>query len=261
MFRVCDSLLPDCVLPVINFLPTATKSALIIVEHASLVEEMQNKVQSAFRTNETNTDFCFVEGSFLYKNPANAVNDSSRFTADQREARAQQHMDVLNDLTSEIEEDGGVGSDEQWAKRAKVEKAMDKCNDVAKGMMQTVMQIKLLLPTSKEVAKDRHFAKKPYIDGPAGKRVDGEMCTTDGYFESIIWENWTKEHDWLPTDADYYPSIYVRPVINAGIDFTVRWAVDTILQDMGYEVADPQAKQCCGEGCCERGRSGSSTDW
>lgn len=222
---------------------------------------MQNRVQLIFRTNEANTDFCFIEGSFLYKNPADAVNDSSRLTSDQREARAQQHMDDLNDLTSEIEQEGGVGSDEQWAIRAKIEKAINDCSDLAKGMMQTMMQIKLLLPTSKEIVKARHFAQKTHIDSPAGERVAGQMHTTDGYFESVVWNNWTKGHDWLPTDADYYPGIYVRPVIDAGIDFTVRWAVDTILRDLGYDVADPQEKRCCGEGCCERGRSGSSTDW
>ena len=130
--------------------------------------------------------------------------------------------------------------------------AYQNINAAAKQDLMSHFDIKLFLPTSKTQAKSRRFARRLYIDAPHGDRLPGQMWKTDGYFNEIAWGNYLKESAWL-VEADGVESsseavnhgVHVRPVMDLGLEDTVRWAVDVILGELGNKVCVPNPTAQC----------------
>jgi uridine kinase len=104
-------------------------------------------------------------------------------------------------------------------------------NEAAKLQLVDAFDIKLFLPTAKEVAKRRRFERKVYIDQPEGTRVPGQMWKSEGYFEKVVWDNYVKEHAWILGDLDA-EGIDIRPGTDFNVEGTVRWAVGVVLDEL-----------------------------
>ena len=101
----------------------------------------------------------------------------------------------------------------------------------AKNTLMDVFDVRLFLPTAKEVAKRRRFQRATYVDQPEGTRIPGQMWKTEGYFDKVVWENYRKEHAWILGDLDA-EGIDIRPGTDFNIEGTVRWAVDVVLDEL-----------------------------
>ncbi|KAF7909131.1 hypothetical protein BELL_0115g00100 [Botrytis elliptica] len=103
---------------------------------------------------------------------------------------------------------------------------------VAKAALMQEFDIKLFLPTSKEVAKERRLSRFPYIDFPAGGRCPGQMWKSEGYFEEVVWKGYEDSFGWLLREAgkENVDGVFVRTTVDDTVENTVYWAVDVILQ-------------------------------
>jgi len=121
-----------------------------------------------------------------------------------------------------------------------------------KSQLNVLFDIKLFLPTSKHHAKKRRFGRSTYIDPPEGGRQPGQMWKAEGYFEDVAWKGYEDAHGWMFQGSDVHADpkwdasgkvggangVFVRPGLDDGIEVTVRWAVDTILKELGFRVSD-----------------------
>lgn len=89
------------------------------------------------------------------------------------------------------------------------------------------------------------------------------MWKTYGYFEKVAWKNHTNEHSWLIDEQaeamdeecrfdekKEVKGVSILPKMDAGIEETLRWAVDAILhrmfeQDLADIKAKPPSCRCC----------------
>jgi hypothetical protein len=130
--------------------------------------------------------------------------------------------------------------------------AYQKINAAAKQDLMSHFDIKFFLPTSKTQAKSRRCARHLYIDTPHGDRLPGQMWKTDGYFNEVAWGHYLEESAWL-VEADGVESsseavkhgVHVRPVMDLGLEDTVRWAIDVILGELGNKVCVPNSTAQC----------------
>lgn len=102
---------------------------------------------------------------------------------------------------------------------------------------ETLMQefdIKLFLPTSKEVAKHRRMSRFPYVDFPTGGRHPGQMWKSEGYFDEVAWKGYEDSFDWLLKESgkEIVNGVFVRTTFDDTVENTVEWAVDTILETL-----------------------------
>lgn len=129
--------------------------------------------------------------------------------------------------------------------------------------LMDLFDVKLFLPTSKDIAKRRRFSRKPYIDHPSGYRLGGQYWKTEGYFENVAWPNYQRLHRWLLSDGTakgghkdlsnvgHLVKATISPEVecmyrkkgdvylgklNAGVEETLRWAVEIILAKMVQKV-------------------------
>jgi len=121
-----------------------------------------------------------------------------------------------------------------------------------KSQLNQLFDIKLFLPTSKRHAKERRFRRSTYIDPPEGGRQPGQMWKAEGYFEDVAWKGYEDTHGWMFQGGDVHANpkwdasgkvggangVFIRPGLDDGIEVTVRWAVDTILKELGFRVSD-----------------------
>ncbi|KAM0182567.1 hypothetical protein ACHAPF_000810 [Botrytis cinerea] len=103
---------------------------------------------------------------------------------------------------------------------------------LANAALTQEFDIKLFLPTSKGVAKERRLSRLPYIDFPAGGRYPGQMWKSEGYFEGVVWKGYEDSFDWLlkETGKENVDGVFVRTTVDDTIENTVYWAVEIILQ-------------------------------
>ena len=223
----------------------------ILAPHSSLIAELRGKV-SKWSTSNTasstkerlqglfiqdsiassnNKDaafpkLAFIEGFLLYPDP------TKRSSADNKE-----NVDPSknNDQDAPRQRSAILMMDEQL-------KEYQTLNLQLKDTLMPNFDIKLFLPLSKEQAKERRFGGERYIDAPEGVRVPGQMWKTDGYFEDVAWANYVRESRWLFEDGEECVAsalaeahgVRIRPTVDAGVEETVRWAVDTILKELRY---------------------------
>jgi hypothetical protein len=202
-------------------------------------------------------NLCIVEGFLLYSDPNMA--DSS----DTKEGFGIGSTDIDTPTVPSREENV-----EAPAKNISISHATDKTDDHLHGgperlsrpqdTLMDLFDMKLFLPTSKDVAKRRRFSRKPYIDHPSGYRMGGQYWKTEGYFENVAWPNYQRLHQWLLLDGTTTGSeedlgdvgdlvkaispeaeciywkkgdVHVREM-DAGVEETLRWAVEIILAKM-----------------------------
>ena len=111
--------------------------------------------------------------------------------------------------------------------------------------ISALLDIKLFLTTSRDIAKKRRMESQEYKDlSKGGSRTPGQMWKTEGYFEDVAWKNHVLAHDWIVgwngrpkkhkdvirmvTEAD----VEVRDEVDAGLEDTVAWAVGVILRQL-----------------------------
>jgi len=106
-----------------------------------------------------------------------------------------------------------------------------------KGMME-VFDVKLWLGTSRDVARRRRFGRGVYCDD--GERIPGQMWKTEGYFDGVAWGNYERLNGWLLEGSENAKLGVVRGVHVRGEDWgveeTVGWAVERVLEEMGKVV-------------------------
>ncbi|KAH6671665.1 hypothetical protein B0J14DRAFT_543155 [Halenospora varia] len=108
--------------------------------------------------------------------------------------------------------------------------------------LTSLIQIPLFLPTSKEVAKARRFARNVYVDAHlGGGRHPGQMWKSEGYFERVAWEGYKREFGWLIQDDGVKGKeenegkklgVWIREKEDAGVEETVEWAVGVVLKEL-----------------------------
>jgi len=111
--------------------------------------------------------------------------------------------------------------------------------------LNSLLDVKLFLPTSHDVAKKRRMERPEYIDErKGGRRKPGQMWKTEGYFEDVAWMHHVIEHqqiaDWggapkvtmEAKEAAIKCGIDVRGEVDASLENTVSWAVNVILDQL-----------------------------
>ncbi|KAI4266989.1 MAG: hypothetical protein LQ337_008578 [Flavoplaca oasis] len=108
--------------------------------------------------------------------------------------------------------------------------------------IRSLLDIKILLRTSKEESRARRF-DKPNDKATGHKRKSWD---TRDYFNRTLWPHYAKEHAVLFDHGDVEDrpklklcqavGITVQPLLNMGLDQTLRWMVDVICRESG-EVA------------------------
>ncbi|KAG4028200.1 hypothetical protein MFRU_023g00370 [Monilinia fructicola] len=104
----------------------------------------------------------------------------------------------------------------------------------SKEALMKAFDVKLFLPTSKEVAKHRRLSRLPYVDFPAGGRHPGQMWKSEGYFDDVVWKGYEDSYDWLLKGGGKenvnVNEVCVRPTFDDTVENTVEWAIDIILE-------------------------------
>ncbi|TGO35682.1 hypothetical protein BHYA_0150g00300 [Botrytis hyacinthi] len=193
---------------------------------------MRNDIDTGY-----NYGWIFVEGFLLFSKALDSDDKSS-------------WLDALSEV-----EDRCAGRSENVRQEFKKEAALKESkvmrakeeNVAAKAALMQEFDIKLFLPTSKEVAKERRLSRFPYIDFPAGGRCPGQMWKSEGYFEEVVWKGYEDSFDWLlrETGKENVDGVFVRTTVDDTVENTVYWAVDIILQFLkaGNEVVSKDNAQ------------------
>jgi hypothetical protein len=254
-----------------NLVKTWTKSHAI-TNAESRFEGLQIKSAIETGTGKESLRFklAFVEGFLLFPCPPMPIIPHTSTTnissiADSNKENAPPNDELGNELGTPEERTAFRIMEAQVA-------AFQTLNASAKYQFMDEFDIKLFLPISKNQAKAHRVMRDCYIDAPTGNRVPGQMWKTDGYFEDVVWGNFVQEHEWIFDDGtveghavegealeradmgsvvegdrvikEVRPSIrasqsgvHVRPTVDAGVDETVRWAVNVILEELSKKVS------------------------
>jgi hypothetical protein len=183
-----------------DFLVVASQQDSILQEHRDLVDQMKERVnvwlkehsgssvagphkKGAITTSDAKAavrpTFCFVEGFLLFPSPRQSASSDSN----KENVPPVQHCEPVYRASPPDQREEILAFQTQ--------------NAFAKHRLMSNLDIKLFLPTSKEVAQSRRFQRDCYIDEPIGKRIPGQMWKTAGYFHEVVWSNYVKEHAWL----------------------------------------------------------------
>lgn len=107
------------------------------------------------------------------------------------------------------------------------------------------LDVKLFLATTKATSFRRRFQRPEYIDAPMGMRQEHQPWRSEGYFHCVAWPEYEKEHSWLFRSGNVQDPelkisktcrekrINMRPKMDAGFEFSLEWAIDTILLELG----------------------------
>ncbi|KAF7893400.1 uncharacterized protein EAF02_000938 [Botrytis sinoallii] len=205
----------------------------LIEQYSGVIESMRRRVRECLAVGignhmrndvvaDYNYGWVFVEGFLLF---------SKTLPSDDRS--------TWLDASSEVE-DRCAGRSENVRQKFEKEAALKEDSMmrtkekmvVAKAALMQEFDIKLFLPTSKEVAKERRLSRFPYIDFPAGGRCPGQMWKSEGYFEEVVWKGYEDSFGWLLREAgkENVDGVFVRTTVDDTVENTVYWAVDVILQ-------------------------------
>ncbi|KUJ14461.1 uncharacterized protein LY89DRAFT_686933 [Mollisia scopiformis] len=195
---------------------------------------------------------CFIEGFLLFTDPTKPQTVAPIFDLDTEQRALHIQYQTIADLTHElaVTEPNDPFSVEA---REEIEQEIWDKNLEAKTRMQAVMGLKLFLPTGKETAMERRFARSEYRDWPEGERAPGQMWKTGGYFESVAWKNFQRTHGWMARGdvvedekcgfvEEECMGVCVRPKLDAGIEETLRWAVEAVLCRLCREDVEPETE-------------------
>lgn len=172
-----------------------------------------------------NVKFCFIEGFLLFSGPI--ADEDKANEEDVQEGR------ILADIVKRF---GDIHVSEEQIELMEIYN-QEKSICLKKDLM-SMMDVKLFLLTSKETARTRRQERKEYLDHPHGTRRPGQMWKTRGYFEQIAWPNYLRDHAFLIDEngdvrSKTVTDVQFRDQIDAGIEDTIRWAVQMILAKLG----------------------------
>ncbi|KAF7959232.1 hypothetical protein EAE96_002747 [Botrytis aclada] len=218
-----------------------TDKKKLIEQYSGVIESMRRRVReylalgtSNRMRNDIHADYnygwVFVEGFLLF---SKALPSDDRSLYRNVSSKVEDRCAGRSENVQEFEKEAALKENEIM--RAKEEICLAKLS-----LMQE-FDIKLFLPTSKEVAKERRLSRFPYIDFPAGGRCPGQMWKSEGYFEEVVWKGYEDSFDWLlrETGKENVDGVSVRTTVDDTIENTVYWAIGIILQFLraGNEVA------------------------
>ncbi|TGO62746.1 hypothetical protein BOTNAR_0109g00220 [Botryotinia narcissicola] len=205
----------------------------LIQQYSGVIESMRRRVGEClavgtgnYMRNITVADYnygwVFVEGFLLF---------SKALPSDDKSSWLDTSPEVEDRCTVRSKNVRQEFKKEAALKKSKVMRANEE-KVVAKAALMQEFDIKLFLPTSKEVAKERRLSRFPYIDFPAGGRFPGQMWKSEGYFEEVVWKGYEDSFDWLlrETGRENVDGVFVRTTVDDTVENTVCWAVDIILQ-------------------------------
>ncbi len=102
--------------------------------------------------------------------------------------------------------------------------------------IRELLDVKLLLRTTKEMARARRFEKPDY----AGEHAEEEFWKTSAYFDRVVWPNHVEEHSVLfhSSDVEGAPrrklckqlGIQIQPRLEMSIEEVLRWATSSIAE-------------------------------
>jgi hypothetical protein len=182
--------------------------------------------------------FCFVEGFLLLVDPEHpqipCIERNSPEIQRLANKEAPEIVDRLQSIAKELENEEDGKDVQLEEERENCENHLWNINWLTKATMQQAFDVKLFLPTSKDVAEERRLSRVEYIDSPKGRRVPGQMWKTFGYFRDICWSNHVDNYSWLldhSTDKNdaIHKGVYIRKV-DANIRDTVTWAVMVLME-------------------------------
>ena len=100
------------------------------------------------------------------------------------------------------------------------------------------LDVKLFLRGSYAQAKARREARDGYVT------LEGFWTDPPGYVDKVVWPNYVEEHAWMfeggDVEADFRKDVLAREGIqvlegapvDADMEETLRWMVDTILEEL-----------------------------
>ncbi|KAF7894741.1 uncharacterized protein EAF01_010191 [Botrytis porri] len=205
----------------------------LIEQYSGVIESMRRKIREYFASgtgNRMRNDafagfnyrWVFVEGFLLFSEALPSDDRSSWFGAS---SEVKDHCaERSGNVRQEFEKEAALKENEIMRAKEKIV--------LAKAALMQEFDIKLFLPTSKEVAKERRLSRFLYIDFPAGGRYPGQMWKSEGYFEEVVWKGYEDSFSWLlrETGKEHVDGVFVRTTVDDTIENTVYWAVDIILQ-------------------------------
>ncbi|APA06826.1 hypothetical protein sscle_02g015960 [Sclerotinia sclerotiorum 1980 UF-70] len=161
----------------------------------------------------------FVEGFLLFGKPMPPKHGDVEF------------LENTGELSAEVPEDLQMIAKEDFTFKEKEVTRMKKERILSKEALMEEFDIRLFLPTSKDVAKQRRMSRFPYVDFPAGGRHPGQMWKSEGYFDEVVWKGYEDSFGWLlkETGKEYINGVFVRTTVDDTVENTVEWAVDIIL--------------------------------
>jgi len=102
--------------------------------------------------------------------------------------------------------------------------------------IRELLDVKLLLRTTKEMARARRFEKPDY----AGEHAKEEFWKTNAYFDRAVWPNHVEEHSVLYHNSDVEGAprrrlckqfrIQIQPRLEMTIEEVLRWATSSIAE-------------------------------
>ncbi|KAI9650432.1 hypothetical protein NHQ30_000447 [Ciborinia camelliae] len=207
----------------------------LIEQYSEVISSMRKKVKERLglaTINHTMGDegivaehsgWVFVEGFLLFSNSMPSDNRSSKVDEKDEDLQARALVDLQQNVNEE------AISMEKKLMRMKEERMP------SKEALMKAFDIKLFLPTTKEVAKHRRMTRFPYVDFPAGGRHPGQMWKSEGYFEDVVWKGYEDSFGWLlkETGKENVDGVFVRTTFDDTVENTVDWAVDVILEFLG----------------------------
>lgn len=203
---------------------------------------------------------CFIEGFLLFSSPMGPLHDKQKlmiylrqhfrpYDLEYEQNAIRENFQSIADLTHELQHTSPQDPFSVECQKEYEEEIWGK-NIEAKYVLQDKFDMKIFLPTSKEEAMKRRFEREAYVDYPKGRRHPGQMWKSEGYFEEIAWMHYEQEHEWLRTKEKDLPKggdgecafepgtfkgVYMRPKIDAGVEETIRWAVEAVLHKLCLE--------------------------
>ncbi|KAJ8070151.1 hypothetical protein OCU04_000543 [Sclerotinia nivalis] len=162
----------------------------------------------------------FVEGFLLFSKSIPPDHGSLEF------------LENTGELSAEVPEDLQMIAKEDFTFMEKELTRMKEERILSKEALMEEFDIKLFLPTSKDVAKQRRMSRFPYVDFPAGGRHPGQMWKSEGYFDEVVWKGYEDSFGWLlkETGKECINGVFVRTTVDDTVENTVEWAVDIILE-------------------------------
>lgn len=107
--------------------------------------------------------------------------------------------------------------------------------------IRSLLDVKIVLRASRDIAQQRRFEKPGNVDSEAGTN----FWQTRDYFDRIIWPNYSEEHGPLFENGDVQSrpivglceelGIVIQPELDLSVPETLKWATESIIKDISSQ--------------------------